>query len=66
MALRESRHVSDHDTLRRFSAAGFLDESTELSAVVKACGAQVRAGLPKEGQVEQEQTGLCPGEDRAK
>ncbi len=46
MTLREGDSVSEDTALLRFSAAGFLDER-DLSAVVKACGEKVRAGLPE-------------------
>lgn len=61
MSLRDGDPVSEDTALIRFSAGGLLSESTELSKVLRACGDEVRSGLPKE-----EQTGRRPGEDRAK
>ncbi len=48
MPLRHGESVSEDRALLRFSAAGFLDESPDLSQVLKACGDEVRSKLPEE------------------
>lgn len=48
MAFRDGDPVSEDTALIRFSAAGFLDESPELSKVLRACGDEARSKLPEE------------------